>query len=197
MKDTFLNLSIEKQEMIVAGAFQEFASYGYKEASTNRLVKTLGISKGSLFKYFDSKLDLYDYLLDLALDDLLTYLEKFQGHGSTYSELILEFAALEFDFLIEKPEKYLFFYHLQTQLALEELETISDKLIALASDYNRVLLDRLGLPNKQILRDHLSLIIAAYNRQFMSGVKVHTDCKELKQTYLDGLAQHLNLIRWD
>lgn len=37
----------------------EFAEFGYEHANTNRVAKAAGISVGSLFKYFDSKEDLF------------------------------------------------------------------------------------------------------------------------------------------
>lgn len=37
----------------------EFAEFGYEHANTNRVAKSAGISVGSLFKYFDSKEDLF------------------------------------------------------------------------------------------------------------------------------------------
>lgn len=40
-------------------AMDEFAEFGYEHANTNRVAKSAGISVGSLFKYFDSKEDLF------------------------------------------------------------------------------------------------------------------------------------------
>jgi TetR/AcrR family transcriptional regulator len=47
---------------------KEFADKGYEQASTNRIVKDAGIGKGMLFYYFNNKKDLYDYLVNYALD---------------------------------------------------------------------------------------------------------------------------------
>ena len=51
----FTELDEKKQERIIDAALKEFAEYGYENASTNRIVKTCGVSKGSLFKYFENK----------------------------------------------------------------------------------------------------------------------------------------------
>lgn len=45
---------------------KEFVQSGFEKASTNKIVKDAGISKGSLFNYFNSKKDLYLYLIDYA-----------------------------------------------------------------------------------------------------------------------------------
>lgn len=46
----------------------EFIEYGYDSASTNRIVERAGIAKGTLFKYFSSKEDLFFYLHDKISD---------------------------------------------------------------------------------------------------------------------------------
>lgn len=45
----------------------EFAEFGYDVASTNRIVKRIGISKGVLFKYFHDKETLFLYVSDVCL----------------------------------------------------------------------------------------------------------------------------------
>lgn len=48
----FHKLNIEKQQRIINAALNEFVQSGYEKASTNKIVKNAGISKGSLFNYF-------------------------------------------------------------------------------------------------------------------------------------------------
>jgi len=60
----FHSLESEKQERIINAALKEFASNGYGKASTNEIIKEAGISKGSLFNYFNNKKELYLFLLD-------------------------------------------------------------------------------------------------------------------------------------
>lgn len=51
----FLELDKLKQDRIINAAMKEFALKGYKNASTNEIVKEAGISKGLLFHYFTNK----------------------------------------------------------------------------------------------------------------------------------------------
>ncbi len=60
----FYSLKPEKQERIINAALKEFAQNGYEKASTNEIIKEAEISKGSLFNYFNSKKELYLFLLD-------------------------------------------------------------------------------------------------------------------------------------
>jgi TetR/AcrR family transcriptional regulator len=64
----FYTLEPEKQERIINAAFKEFARNGYEKASTNEIIQAAKISKGSLFKYFNSKKDLYLFLLDYVIE---------------------------------------------------------------------------------------------------------------------------------
>jgi AcrR family transcriptional regulator len=58
-KNTFRNLPEEKQRRITRAAVHEFAEFGFKQASVNRIVKETGIAKGSLYQYFSGKEALY------------------------------------------------------------------------------------------------------------------------------------------
>lgn len=63
----FKNLKSEKQELIINVATKEFVQSGFEKASTNEIVKEAQISKGSLFNYFNSKKDLYVYLIEYSI----------------------------------------------------------------------------------------------------------------------------------
>jgi len=56
----------DKQQQILDAAVDEFATRGYSGSSMNSLVKSAGISKGSLFHYFRTKGDLFGSIVDLA-----------------------------------------------------------------------------------------------------------------------------------
>jgi len=72
----FLNLEVEKQHRIIRAAITEFAQNTYVNASTNRIVKECSISKGSLFKYFIDKEDLYFFILDTVMGEMLRDMES-------------------------------------------------------------------------------------------------------------------------
>jgi AcrR family transcriptional regulator len=67
MYETFEKLPESRKEQVLQVCIEEFARNGYKNASTNTIVKRLGISKGLLFLYFTSKKDLYLYLIDYLI----------------------------------------------------------------------------------------------------------------------------------
>jgi len=72
-KQTFFNLPEEKREKIVNAAVDEFADYGLENASTNRIVENSGISKGSFYQYFEDKMDVFQYLMDIVSKEKTAY----------------------------------------------------------------------------------------------------------------------------
>ena len=58
----------KKVDRILNSAFEEFGLNGFEKASTNKIVKNAGVSKGLLFHYFGSKQYLYDYLVAFTFE---------------------------------------------------------------------------------------------------------------------------------
>jgi|LGOV01.1.fsa_nt_gb AcrR family transcriptional regulator len=73
-KDTFYNLSEEKRNKIIDSIISEFENNSYENASINRIVSNAGISKGSLYQYFNDKKDLYRYVINLIIEEKMKYI---------------------------------------------------------------------------------------------------------------------------
>ena len=72
-KQTFFNLPDEKRIQVMDAAIEEFAEYGLENASTNRIVASSGISKGSFYQYFEDKQDVFDYIITLLNEEKLVF----------------------------------------------------------------------------------------------------------------------------
>jgi len=70
-RSRFEKLDPEKQEAILAAAGAEFAERGYEAASINRIIERSGMSKGSVYYYFEDKADLFTTVMDRSLERLL------------------------------------------------------------------------------------------------------------------------------
>jgi len=62
-----MSLEPGKRDRILNSAMKEFR-YGYNKASTDTIAKEAGISKGLLYHYFDTKEELYAFLVSYAAD---------------------------------------------------------------------------------------------------------------------------------
>jgi AcrR family transcriptional regulator len=68
----------ERRRQIMAGARRAFAHHGYEGATVPRLEAQTGLSRGAIFSYFPSKLDLF---VALAQEDQHRLLERWIGGG--------------------------------------------------------------------------------------------------------------------
>jgi AcrR family transcriptional regulator len=90
----FHKLAPEKRERLLDVAAQEFARYGFEDASLNRILEGAQMSKGAAYYYFEDKVDLFftvvQYcterlkLIDLELDLAALTAETF---WPTFAEL--------------------------------------------------------------------------------------------------------------
>jgi AcrR family transcriptional regulator len=75
-KDTFFNLLEEKRERIIEAAIDEFATHSFYQARVTAIADQAGIAKGSFYQYFEDKMDLFKYLLDLLVEKKMTYINQ-------------------------------------------------------------------------------------------------------------------------
>lgn len=122
---TFLNLPEERRKAILDAAYEEFALNEYRVASLGNIIKKLGIAKGSFYRYFENKKELYFYLLDHAanlrfeaVDHLFIDTEK------DFFELIIENFAMKVRFDIENPLIGGFLYNVMQEKNNEEIGNI-------------------------------------------------------------------------
>ncbi len=70
-KNRFDNLEPQKQEAILQAAGEEFAEKGFESASINRIIKRSGMSKGSVYYYFEDKSDLFVTTLERSIQRIM------------------------------------------------------------------------------------------------------------------------------
>lgn len=136
VKQTFINLSNEKQERVLNAAKKEFSRASLNEASVANIIKDAGIPRGSFYQYFNDLEDIFYYILDTHSKDikqrLTTNLMHYKG------DIIKAFADL-YQYILTKitnPENEFYFRN-----------------IFLNMDYK---LEKMFLPN---LEDNLNEII--------------------------------------
>jgi TetR/AcrR family transcriptional regulator len=81
---TFFNLPDDKKSLIISAAMKEFSNANYDAASINQICKQSNIAKGSFYQYFTDKLDLYVYIMTLAIEEKIRF----------FSTVIAEFHTL-------------------------------------------------------------------------------------------------------
>ena len=84
---------------------EEFSEHTFNEASVNTIVKNSGISKGSLYQYFEDKLDIYLYILEIAGNKKLQYLEACSAcfEADDFFEMLTEIMIRGCEFDLNNP----------------------------------------------------------------------------------------------
>ncbi|MHA6623137.1 TetR/AcrR family transcriptional regulator [Pseudonocardia sp. DLS-67] len=72
VRPRFARLPPEQQQVILHAALDEFSAHGFHDASLNRVIDAAGISKGSMYYYFDSKEDLYAHVARVEFERFFT-----------------------------------------------------------------------------------------------------------------------------
>ncbi|HOQ38218.1 MAG TPA: TetR/AcrR family transcriptional regulator [Acetivibrio sp.] len=87
-QDTFFNLPEDKRNLIISSAVDEFSKAGYNTASINQICKKSNIAKGSFYQYFKDKLDLYVYIMTLAIKEKVNFFSTAieESHNLTFIE---------------------------------------------------------------------------------------------------------------
>ena len=71
VRPRFAKLPPARQQAILSAALEEFAAHGFHDASLNRVIESAGISKGSMYYYFDGKEDLYAHVVRVELEQMV------------------------------------------------------------------------------------------------------------------------------
>ena len=110
MYKNFDNLSPDKKSLIIRICIEEFAENGYQNASTNRIVKKAGISKGILFHYFGSKKNLYLYILDTIVGHMTErFYQSFSAPDDIFERILLQYQT-KVKLAYEQPQMYEILY---------------------------------------------------------------------------------------
>ena len=183
----FLELDEEKRSRIITAALNEFADKSFGLASTNTIVKSCGISKGSLFKYFESKEDLYFYLIDVVSARMAQDMaDKISDLPTDIYERVIAYSSLEISYYIEHPSEG----KLLTNLAAEHNSEIAQKIRERYGDTVRTsyeqLLQGTGIDKKRA--DILRWVLEGFNRDFL-------ECGGSADEYVKSLTEYMDLVR--
>ena len=74
----FRKLPQQRQDAILDAAAEEFAAHGYEAASFNLIIERSGVSKGSMYYYFEDKKDLYATVLVRMAENYFNYIGSFE-----------------------------------------------------------------------------------------------------------------------
>lgn len=124
----FYSLEPEKRERIINAAIKEFARIGYDRASTNEIIKEANIAKGSLFSYFNSKKDLYLFLLDYVVEVIDQIYNEIDWNERDFFERMRQFGLVKFKIYKKFPQAFNFLKAAAHEDAAEVKSEINKKI---------------------------------------------------------------------
>ena len=199
-KNTFFNLQEDKKERILKAALLEFSVHTYNEASTNTIVKMAEISKGSLFKYFENKEDLYFYVLDNVMASIIQDMgEGIQVLKGDIFEIISAYKEMEFNWYMRNPEEY----RLLKRAFLNDQSIIYQKTLerykASGNEmYYELFKDIDEEPLRFTKKDTLDLLkwaIEGFNEEFRKKFDSFGDLEEMRIAYSEEIEKYLGMLR--
>ena len=94
------NKTIERKKEIIKAAMQLFSEKGYAQTSMRDIARTMGVSLGLCYRYFDSKQILFNTAIDLYIEECCnSYLAIL--HDSTITIKVMIF------FIVLKMKNYM------------------------------------------------------------------------------------------
>ena len=139
---TFQNLDKKRQEEIRQVAYKEFAMHDYNNASVTTIVKELGLAKGSFYRYFENKLDLYSYLLEHATQLRMNSVNSLvKSEKVDFFNILTENFRDKIEFDIEHPLESIFTYKVLLETNNPEIQPIIINLKQEIFKYVEILLE--------------------------------------------------------
>ena len=107
-KDRFQRLAEEKRLRILDAAIWEFAEHGYHGTSMRQIAERAGIAKGLTYYYFDSKEDLFSFLVEYVGGTWMREFERFlDGQPPAEPrEFFRQFVRCLMEFIDSRPHMY-------------------------------------------------------------------------------------------
>ncbi len=163
------------REYIIESAISVFARYKYEEASMNCICRQYNISKGKMYHYYDSKMELYfsciKYILNKLTDDMMKYEVK---ENLSIAENFHRYYERRIDYWIECPDSYAMVFSALDCFTSKEAELIQQEYGAFLNAMRTKTMEIVsgGNLNPEISVDNLfDVMRLVYERTFMPHLK--------------------------
>jgi len=178
LNDAFYNLDKEKQERILNAALVEFSKKGYKNASTNEIVKEAEIGKGMLFYYFNTKHDLYEYLIKHSIVFIKNnYVAEIDFDEPDFIKRMKSMAHAKFNAMNRNEHIFNFIAGVSlnershvNHILIEEMDSLSQRLLKNMYDNLDMSYFKKDIPKEVVLR-FISWIIEGYQNELINKLK--------------------------
>lgn len=122
---TFTNLLSDRQEEIISICLEEFALHEYQAASLSTIVVKLNLAKGSFYRYFENKKNLYYFLIEHCINKRINHDAEFiKTSISEIFEILIQHLVAKMQFDKKFPLESAFMYNVMQEKNSDELGNI-------------------------------------------------------------------------
>lgn len=123
-KQTFFNLTKEKQEQIIQAAIDVFSQFSFNEVKVSDIVTKAKIPRSSFYDYFEDKRDLFKYIILIIKEEKMKFITPaIEKHKGSFFESFKEYFRAGAKFAAMKPE-----YENLSRKMYENIELVNDIL---------------------------------------------------------------------
>jgi AcrR family transcriptional regulator len=197
----FHTITQAKQQTIIDAALKEFATKGYRLASTNKIVKDARISKGILFRYFGNKENLYLYLINYVAEIVIREVSANADFDTTdIIDLMMRTAQAKVDTAVRHPIEM----KLYRDMFLQELPECATKFTqqVVAVGY-KMIGELLMMTNDALLKDGLdkeevmsvvSWVLQGLSDEIIKSTEIGNTPEEYER-YLARVNRYMDLMK--
>ncbi len=99
-------LQKERQQKILQSAARYFARVHFHEADMDSIAREAGVGKGTLYRYFKNKEDLYLKTIQYLSLQAFEYLHQQAANAPTFKDYIETIIDTAIDYFVERPETF-------------------------------------------------------------------------------------------
>lgn len=197
----FNELDDVKKKRITEAAINEFAVYGYENGSTNRIVKDCGISKGSLFKYFENKEELYIYLIETIFFEMSEGIKvDIDRLSKDLFKRVIEYSSAEIAWYISNPIKGRFLIGVASESGSEIGKKIIERYGKKSIDIYEEIIKEADMSlyknSRKEITDILRWVLTGFNNSFIGSLRdEYKDVDKIKEDYIRQLKIHLKVLK--
>jgi len=198
-KDTFFNLPKEKQEKVLKVAIEEFAKNGYQKCSIQTIADRAGIAKGSMYQYFDSKKELFFYILELGGQEKMKIAAEImhQNPAQSFFRMMEAMFIVGMRFAVQHQELYRIYQDLQETAPHEIRQEFNSRMESLGKHYYSALIRQAvekGDVRDDINEDLISFIFYTLLRSFADFLIEKTDIND-EDAHNEFIKQFMEVIK--
>lgn len=186
---TFFNLPEDKKNKILKAANKEFERVPIEQVSIKNIVESAEIARGSFYKYFEDKEDLFQYIMSAKMGNMQNKLIEMIEHenGNIINIFINMYEYLIKIVKIKKNNKFFkqIFENVKTSdnlmfIKKEEINKNLEQTLYNLYDRNK---DILNIKNEEEFKLVIEMLFAITRRRIVVSLK-YKDLEKARETYL-------------